>query len=269
MDQETVYWCHQFIAPTGLHCLWSHMWQSQVNMTHQSHDQISPSDTGYFSGSGARGGSSSETGSGGSSCEGRDHDRDQVMISDQCHMSDSDNDDGMDTIKRNYKHKEPMRPPRTIDGQSQSQEYYNLCHPAPTTGDPAPALPRRAPFISHGAATSERPDWSGECRGDQGARCQSRASEVTTTLSSLASRHTSINNKRKYLSNNRRRKGSVCNCKHVTGNNFVYHIIIMQNMMRACWYLSSGWLQSEWMSLNDVSWADYINNLFLKLILDS
>ena len=199
----------QFIAAVSVYCSqWTLSPLSQViphvltsgqvaTMTHHSDDQapgVSAQDTGYFS-SEARGGSSSEAGSGGSSC---DHHHDDV---------DSDHDDTMDTIKRNIK-TEPIRPPRTIDMAPHSLDYYNLCHPPPSEPAPAPALPRRAPYISHGAA--EQCQWPG---GDTVSRCGS-------SMSTLTSRHNIVNSRqqRKYLTTNRRqRKGSVCNCKHATG----------------------------------------------------
>lgn len=193
---------------------------SAITMTHQSDDQAPgvSADTGYFS-SEARGGSSSEAGSGGSSC---DHHHDDI---------DSDNDDGMDTIKRNTR--EPIRPPRTIDMAPHSLDYYNLCHPAPSEPTaPAPAIPRRAPYISHGAA--EQSQWSGDTHHgghvDTGSRCGSAMS----TLTSLTSRHTNtLNNRqqRKYLTAHRRqRKGSVCNCKHATGKDISSILSALHNM---------------------------------------
>lgn len=62
-----------------------------------------------------------------------------------------DSDEGMDTIKRVIKPREPVRPPRIIDGQQplppppSSIEYYNLCNPPPLQEEnrPAPTIPRR------------------------------------------------------------------------------------------------------------------------------
>lgn len=189
-----------------------------------------------------RGGSSSEAGSGGSSCEShedRSHERADLS------QEDSDMESGMDTIKRNIKLK-PHRPPRTIDSKSShsSSEYYNLCHPPPL-GEPVPALPRRAPYISHeGALLAQE-------KGDQGAqeppasrscdtlasRCGSRASEALNsealnTLSLNRGAGLSLNmSQRQRLKNlNRRRKGSVCSCKH--GNSGSKYLLLISRIPR-------------------------------------
>ena len=129
---------------------------------------------------------------------------------------------GMDTIKRNIKLK-PDRPPRTIDSKSShssSSEYYNLCHPPPLGEPPVPAIPRRAPYISHEGALLAQEKVIKEPRSCDtlGSRCGSRASEGLNTLNSEALNTLSLNrglnmNQRQRLKNlNRRRKGSVCSC---------------------------------------------------------
>ena len=199
---ETVY-C-QFIGPNrpAASLLQRQSYLHISTMTNNSEDQA-PTNRGLFSTSG---GSSSEAGgSGGSSCESHEE---RIRLTDEGHddLTDSD-DDGMNTIKRNIKLKEPIRPPRVIDGGSQSLEYYNLCHPEP----PAPAIPRRAPYISHGAA-SHPPTTSTWTRSasvcDEVMRCD-------TAMSTL--RSVSSMSKRKSIS--RRRKGaSSCSCKQTGGS---------------------------------------------------
>ena len=173
-------------------------------MTNKSDDQMPSS--GYYPASAQRRGCcSSDGGSGGSSCtesqeDRRRNDTEEEEESRHCQdVSESEHEEeeeeeeeGMNTIKRNMRPVEPVRPPRVIDGHGRL-EYYNLCHPPPC--DP-PAIPRRKPYISHlphaqQSATTEPPT-------------------NTDTLSSLASRNNNVN-KRKYQ--NRRKKGSVCNCK--------------------------------------------------------
>ena len=113
-------------------------------MTNSSHDQA-PATPSYFN---VCQGSSSEAGSGTSSCES--HEAERRHTDNETEDSEDTGEVGdVDTIRRRHK---PDRPPRTIDTQAAppSLEYYNLVHPAPA---PAPALPRRAPYISHGAAT--------------------------------------------------------------------------------------------------------------------
>ena len=173
------------------------------NMTNKSDDQMPSS--GYYPASAQRRGCcSSDGGSGGSSCtesqeDRRRNDTEEEEESRHCqdvseseHEEEEEEEEGMNTIKRNMRPVEPVRPPRVIDGHGRL-EYYNLCHPPPC--DP-PAIPRRKPYISHlphsqQSATTEPPT-------------------NTDTLSSLASRNNNVN-KRKYQ--NRRKKGSVCNCK--------------------------------------------------------
>ena len=220
-------------------------------MTNKCEDEA-PAQTVFFSSQSQTGGSSSEAGgSGASSCGSHD---DRTRHTEESHdISESEDDDGMDTIKRNIKQKEPIRPPRTIDTgySSQSLEYYNLCHPPPPppphSDQPmsAPAIPRRAPYISHGAANTGQDMTSWQTRscetGCTGAgcpsyeRCQSRASDATLTSirTSLAA-----NNKRKHF--NRRRKGSVCNCKHSSGTTLQYFICIC--IIGHDWILMSGLL---------------------------
>ena len=194
-----------------------------------------------------RGGSSSEAGSGGSSCEShedRSHERADLS------QEDSDMESGMDTIKRNIKLK-PNRPPRTIDSKSShsSSEYYNLCHPPPL-GEPVPALPRRAPYISHEGALLAQEK---VVRGAQelpasrscdtlASRCGSRASEALNSeaLNSEALNTLSLNrgaglslnmSQRQRLKNlNRRRKGSVCSCKH--GNSGSKYLLLISRIPR-------------------------------------
>ena len=184
-----------------------------------------------------RGGSSSEAGSGGSSCES--HERAELS------QEDSDMESGMDTIKRNIKLK-PDRPPRTIDSKSShssSSEYYNLCHPPPLGEPPVPAIPRRAPYISHeGALLAQEKVIKGaqepmSC-DTLGSRCGSRASEGLNNLNSEALNTLSLNrgaglslnmNQRQRLKNlNRRRKGSVCSCKH--GNSGGKYLLLISRI---------------------------------------
>ena len=180
-------------------------------MTNNSEEQA-PANRGLFSTSG---GSSSEAGgSGGSSCESHEE---RVRLTDEAHddLTDSDDEDGMNTIKRNIKLKEPIRPPRIIDGGSQSLEYYNLCHPEP----PAPAIPRRAPYISHGAASHPptASTWTGAASVCEEAmsRCDTGMSTLRSVSSMGGGGHTS---KRKSISR-RRRGGSSCSCKQSAGSN--------------------------------------------------
>ena len=152
-----------------------------------------------------------------------------------------DSDEGMDTIKRVIKPREPIRPPRIIDGQplpppSSSIEYYNLCNPPPLQEENRhnpPTIPRRKPYISNTdfdkkvqiaqqnqdlrqpqhmscsqtnslRAPSMMSNWS-ERTCQPRSRCTSRSS---TGENSTAGR----NLKKKYMS--RRRKGSTCHCKN-------------------------------------------------------
>ena len=170
-------------------------------MTNKSEDQIPK--TGYFSTSNQRRGCcSSDGGSAGSSCTESQEDRrrndteeeEEARECQEVSESETEEDEGMNTVKRKMRPVEPVRPPRVIDGQSRL-EYYNLCHPPPV--DP-PAIPRRKPFISH-LPTSKHSDMV------------EPPTTNTDTLSSMASRNTNLN-KKKYQ--NRRKKGHVCSCKH-------------------------------------------------------
>jgi len=189
-----------------------------------------------------------------------------------------DSDEGMDTIKRVIKPREPVRPPRIIDGKqplpppSSSIEYYNLCHPPPVqeeTGfNPAPTIPRRKPYISNSdfdkkvqmaqnnqeirepqhvscshtnsqRAPSTTSNWS-ERTCQPRSRCTSRSS---TGENSTAGR----NMKKKYL--NRRRKGSTCHCKHTGATENKDSVILMYS--RYC--------------NGSIEWAKYLHKLFTEL----
>ena len=191
----------------------------------------------------SKGGSSSEAGSGGSSCES--HERADLS------QEDSDAESGMDTIKRNIK---PNRPPRTIDSKSShsSSEYYNLCHPPPLGEQPVPALPRRAPYISHEGAlekvvqgAQQVPPATRSC-DTLASRCGSRASEGlnsealnTLSLNRVAGLNTlslnrgsglNMSQRQRLKSLNRRRKGSVCSCKH--GNSGSKYLLLISRIPR-------------------------------------
>ena len=171
-------------------------------MTNKSEDQIP--NTGYFSASNQRRGCcSSDGGSAGSSCTESQEDRrrndteeeEEARECQEVSESETEEDEGMNTVKRKMRPVEPVRPPRVIDGQSRL-EYYNLCHPPPA--DP-PAIPRRKPFISH-LPPSKHSD----------REPVTTNTDTLSSMASMASRNTNLN-KKKYQ--NRRKKGSVCNCK--------------------------------------------------------
>ena len=209
-------------------------------MTNKSCDTAPATRAGdrYFP-SNPRGGSSSEAGSGGSSCESHGEDRSQERG--ELSQEESDMESGMDTIKRNFKLK-PDRPPRTIDSKSShsSSEYYNLCHPPPPgpLGDTAPAIPRRAPYISHeGALTQEKVVLGARepgvrsnatCSDSLGSRCGSRASDMTMSLGRGASLNMSQRQRLRNLT--RRRKGSGCSCKH--GNSGSQYLLLISRIPR-------------------------------------
>ena len=195
---------------------------------------------GRYQPSNPRGGSSSEAGSGGSSCESHE---DRSIERAELSQEESEGESGMDTIKRNIKLK-PDRPPRTIDSKSSassSSEYYNLCHPPPLGEQPpVPAIPRRAPYISHeGALLAQEKGGQGaqEPRSCHtlGSRCGSRASEGlnsealnTLSLNRGLGLNTSHRQRLKIL--NRRRKGSVCSCKH--GNSGSKYLLLISRIPR-------------------------------------
>ena len=229
-------------------------------MTNKSEESISEMPTtGYcnipgqrrgYSSDGSSGRAISDNSSGNDSQEDIDKQRKDHAESPECQNEADitliDSDEGMDTIKRVIKPREPVRPPRIIDGQqplpppSSSIDYYNLCNPPPvqeeTRLNSAPTIPRRKPYISNPdfdkkvqiaqqnqeirqpqnvscsqtnrlRAPSTTSNWS-ERTCQPRSRCTSRSS---TGENSTAGR----NLKKKYL--NRRRKGSTCHCKY-TGN---------------------------------------------------
>ena len=186
----------------------------------QSQDQI-PASAYFTASSQRRGCCSSDGGSGGSSCtesqeeRRRNNDTEEEDLDTMgCQVvseSEAEEDTMMDTIRRNTKPVEPVRPPRVIDGQQARLEYYNLCHPPPS--DP-PAIPRRKPVISHishSANTEQTSRSSTSCPTSCMVPTTTRS--TTDTLSSMTSMASRSNNMKKKKYQSRRRKGSVCNCK--------------------------------------------------------
>jgi len=191
-----------------------------------------------------------------------------------------DSDEGMDTIKRVIKPREPVRPPRIIDGQqplpppSSSIEYYNLCNPPPVQEEnrlnPAPTIPRRKPYISNSDFDKKvqiaqqnqniRQDQHVSCSQTNSLRAPSMTSNWSERTCQPRSRCTSRgstgetstagrNLKKKYLS--RRRKGSTCHCKHTgTGATEKQDSVILM-YSRYC--------------NGSIEWAKYLHKLFTEL----
>ena len=230
----------------------------------QSQDQI-PASAYFTASSQRRGCCSSDGGSGGSSCNESQEDRrrnndteeeDLDTMGCQAVSESETEEEGLDTIKRNTKTVEPVRPPRVIDGQQQGSsrlEYYNLCHPPPS--DP-PAIPRRKPVISHlsHSANSEPTSRSNTTSCPTSCLATATTSRSNTdTISSMASLASRTNNIKKKKYQSRRRKGSVCNCKD-SGRKTYYSYIVdysSADTILFVWTVLTRWLKCQQHSSNE------------------